>query len=154
MVSIQIWVTWFHIHCTGELEQVYLASAVGCPFLSTGLGKQHHKQLATTRDAFVHSLPWRNDTTKPPAAKAVQVSQASPQGPQDLLQPSPTEAEGEWELSGEKVTLSASRAAAACRWKQPLSHGVCFGFQGCNHGWLAEELNSERGLFLIPVTLS
>lgn len=55
MVSIQIWVTRFHIHCTGELEQVCLALVTGCPFLSTELGKQHHKQLATTRDAFVHS---------------------------------------------------------------------------------------------------
>lgn len=53
MVSIQIWVIRFHIHCTGELEQVCLALVIGCPFLSTGLGKQYHKQLATTRDAFV-----------------------------------------------------------------------------------------------------
>lgn len=53
MVSIQIWVIQFHIHCTGELEQVCLALVTGCPFLSTGLGKQYHKQLATTRDAFV-----------------------------------------------------------------------------------------------------
>lgn len=95
MVSIQIWVTRFHIHCTGELEQVCLALVIGCPFLSTGLGKQHHKQLVTTRDAFVHSLPWRNDTTKQPAANVVQVSQDSPWGLQDLLQASPIEAEGE-----------------------------------------------------------
>lgn len=54
MVSIQIWVIRFYIHCTGELDQVCLALVIGCPFLSTGLGKQHHKQLATTRDAFVH----------------------------------------------------------------------------------------------------
>lgn len=94
MVSIQIWVTRFHIHCTGELEQVCLALVIGCPFLSTGLGKQHHIQLATTRDAFVYSLPRRNDTAKPPAANVVQVSLSSPQGLRDLLQAGPTEAEG------------------------------------------------------------
>lgn len=95
MVSIQIWVTRFHIHSTGELEQVCLALVIGCPFLSTGLGKQHHIQLATTRDAFVHSLPRRNDTAKPPAANVVQVSQDSPQGLRDLLRAGPIEAEGE-----------------------------------------------------------
>lgn len=52
MVSIQIWVTRFHVHCTGELEQVCLAVVIGCPFFSTGLGKQHHIQLVT-RDVFV-----------------------------------------------------------------------------------------------------
>lgn len=86
MVSIQIWVTQFHTPCTGELEQVCLALVIGCPFLSTGLGKQHHIQLATTRDAFVHSLPPRNDTSKLHAANVVQVSQDSPRGPRDLLQ--------------------------------------------------------------------
>ena len=95
MVSIQIWVIQFHIRCTGELEQVCLALVFGCPLLSTGLGKQHHKQLATTRDAFVHSLPRRNYTAKLPAANVVQVSQDSPWGLQDLLQASPKEAEGE-----------------------------------------------------------
>lgn len=95
MVSIQIWVTRFHIHCTGELEQVCLALVIGCPFLSTGLGKQHHIQLATTRDAFVRSSPRRNDTAKPPAANVVQVSQDSPRGLRDLLRAGPTEAEGE-----------------------------------------------------------
>ncbi|KAK9531796.1 hypothetical protein VZT92_011201 [Zoarces viviparus] len=95
MVSIQIWVAPFHIHCTGELEQVCLALAIGCPFLSTGLGKQHHIRLATTRDAFVHSSPRRNDTAKPPAANVVQVSQDSPRGPRDPLRVSPIEAEGE-----------------------------------------------------------
>lgn len=65
MVSIQIWVTRFHIQCTGELEQVCLAVVIGSPFFSTGLGKQHHIELVT-RDAFVHSFPRRNDTA--PAA--------------------------------------------------------------------------------------
>lgn len=37
MVSIQIWVTRFHIRCTGELEQVCLAAAAGSLFFSTGL---------------------------------------------------------------------------------------------------------------------
>ena len=95
MVSIQIWVTRFHSQCTGELEQVCLALVIGCPFLSTGLGKQHHIQLATTRHAFVHSLPQQNDTAKLPAANVVQVSQDSPQGLRDLLLASPIEAEGE-----------------------------------------------------------
>ncbi|KAK5853197.1 hypothetical protein PBY51_007006 [Eleginops maclovinus] len=95
MVSIQIWVTRFHIHSTGELEQVCLALVIGCPFLSTGLGKQHHVQLATTRDAFVHGLPRRNDTAKPLAANVVQVSQDSPRGLRDLPQASPKKAEGE-----------------------------------------------------------
>lgn len=109
MVSIQIWVTWFHIHCTGELEQVCLALVIGCPFLSTGLGKRHHKQLVTTSDAFVHRLPWQNDTATQPAANVVQVSQDCLSGPKDLLQTGPIEAEGEWELSWEKVTVSKLR---------------------------------------------
>lgn len=46
MVSIQIWVTPFHIHCTGELEQVPLALLAGRPFLSTGLATPRRRVRA------------------------------------------------------------------------------------------------------------
>lgn len=88
MVSIQIWVTRFHIRGTGEQRQVCLAAVTGCPFFSTGPGQQHEVRLVT-RDVFVHCFPRRNDTTEPPAANVKQVSQNSPQGQQDLLASQP-----------------------------------------------------------------
>lgn len=51
MVSIQIWVTRFHVRCTGELEQGCLAALAGSPFFSTAL-ENHAKFTACDKRCF------------------------------------------------------------------------------------------------------
>lgn len=51
MVSIQIWVTRFHVRCTGELEQGCLAALTGSPFFSTAL-ESHVKFTAYDKRCF------------------------------------------------------------------------------------------------------
>lgn len=139
MVSIQIWVTRFHICCTGELEQVCLAAVTGSPFFSTGLESdakyagydkrcscpEHSVVKPHHSDACCQCHPGRHGS--PGAAKP------------EAIQSRPKESEA---ASREWVTLSASHDG----WQQFLLEQVCFGFWGCNHRWLLEGRDSSRGV--------
>lgn len=51
-----------------------------------------------------------------------------------------------WGSSSLAASLLFNRLESreTCGEQEPFTHPVCFGFQGCNHGRLVEELNSER----------
>lgn len=124
MVSIQIWVTRFHIRCTGELGQVCLAAVIGSPFFSTGL-ESDAKYTGRNNRCFCPGrsvVKWHH-------------SGACCQCPPGLHNCE--------EASREQVMLLARRAVAARWWKQPLLEQACYGFCGCNHRWLPKKHDSS-----------
>lgn len=139
MVSIQIWVTRFHIRCTGELEQVCLAAAAGSLFFSTGL-ESDVKYAGYDKRRFCPERFCGEMT--PPAANVIQVSTTVPRGCRARRDPGQNRHREE--ASGEQLTPWASRALAARWWKQLLLELVCFGFGGCNQRRFPEERHSIR----------
>lgn len=93
-----------------------------------------------TRDAFVPSTLWWNDTALVPAANVIQVSTTVPRGCKARSDPVQYRHKKSKDASRERAMVSASHDG----WKQSLLERVCFGFWGCNHRWLPEGHDSSR----------
>lgn len=146
MVSIQIWVTRFHVSCTGELEQGCLAALTGSPFFSTAL-ESHAKFTAYDKRCFFSpSSLWWMGAALVPAAKVIQVSATVPRGCRTQGDPVQYRHEESQEASREPVTLRASHDG----WKQVRWEHVCFGCSGCNHRWFPEGHGSSGTAYYCP----